>query len=270
MKLIAIFAIVTLAILSLVSTACAFEVSSSHPGAGETVTLTGTANPGQKVDFQTSFQMDLPVNSGRYEYLANGVDIPQKPNRFEVDATGVKDLNVGVKIGIWISKGFNATNGAASISHSDVPPGRYDLKVFGEALDTGGSVNLKVAAETAVNADAAGKYSLDIDTSGIPSGAYKIEGAGETRIIQVGGVEEAPNVDLKAVSGSPSLPVANGETGSATKVSTSGKQTAANSVPQKPTENASTGQNISASQQPAKTEKGFVDWLKDSLTGFFG
>jgi hypothetical protein len=90
LKLIALIAIIALA-----STACAFDVSSSHPGPGDAVTLTGTANPGQKVDFQTSFQMDLPVNSGMYEYIANGVIIPQKPNRFEVAATGVKDLNVG-------------------------------------------------------------------------------------------------------------------------------------------------------------------------------
>ena len=265
MKLLAI-----LAILSLASTAYGFEVSSSHPGPGEIVTLTGTANPGQKVDFQTSFQMDLPVNSGMYEYVANDVDIPQKPNRFEVAATGVKDLNVGVKIGFWISKRFNATNGEASISHSDVPPGRYDLKVFGEAMDGGRSVNLKVAAETVVNADTAGKYSLDIDTSGTPSGAYKIEGAGETKIIQVGRVEEAPEVDLKAVSGSPPAQVASAETGPGDSGSPSGKETVTNSVEQKTIENASGGQNMIGSQQPADKEKGFVDWLKDSLTGILG
>jgi len=262
--------IALIAIMALASTACAFDVSSSHPGPGDIVTLTGTANPGQKVDFQTSFQMDLPVNSGMYEYVANGVDIPQKPNRFEVAAVGVKDLNVGVKMGIWISKRFTATNGKASISHSDTPPGRYDLKVFGQALDGASSVNLKVVAETAVNADSAGKYSLDIATSGIPSGAYKIEGAGETKIIQVGGVEQAPKVDLKAVSAPPSAPVASAETGSVNSGSPSSKENVANSVPQKTTENASVGQNMSASQEPAKTEKGFVDWLKDTLAGIFG
>jgi hypothetical protein len=265
MKLIAV-----LAILSLVSTACAFEVSSSNPGPGETLTLTGTADPGQMVDFQTSFQMDLPVNSGKYEYVATGVDIPQKPNQFAVTATGIKDLNVGVKIGIWISKGFTATNGVATVSYSDVPPGRYDIKVFGEALDGGRSVNLKVAAETAVDANTAGKYSLDIDTSGIPSGAYKIEGAGETKIIQVGGVEEAPKAEKRTAQTLPSTPVASTETGSGYSGSPSGKETIANSVEQKPTENASGGQNMSGPRQPAKKENEFVNWLEDSLTGIFG
>ena len=252
--------------MAMASTACAFEVSSSNPSPGEKVTLTGTANPGQKVDFQTSFQMDLPVNSGTYEYVANGVDIPQKPNRFEVDATGVKNLNMGVKIGIWISKGFNATNGKASVSHSDIPPGRYDLKVFGDALNGASSVNLKVVAETAVNADSAGKYNLDIDTSGIPSGAYKIQGAGETRTIQVGGVEGTG----KAVSASPSVPTANAETGTTAKASPSSKQTTANSVPQKPTENPLVGQAMSGSQQPAKKDEGLVNWLENSLKSIFG
>lgn len=265
MKLIAI-----LTILSLASTACAFEISSSHPSPGETVTLTGTANPGQKVDFQTSFQMDLPVNSGKYEYLATGVDIPQKPNQFAVTATGIKDLNVGVKIGIWVSKGFTATNGVATVSHSDVPPGRYDLKVFGEALDGGKSVNLKVAAQTAVNADTAGKYSLDIDTSGIPSGAYKIEGAGETKIIQVGGVEEAPKVEEEIAQAPPSTPVVSTETGSGDGGSPLGKETAANSVPQKPTKSALGEQYTSGTQPPAGQEKGFVGWLQDSLQGILG
>lgn len=252
--------------MALASTACAFDVSSSNPDPGERVTLTGTANPGQKVDFQTSFQMDLPVNSGTYEYVASGVDIPQKPNRFEVDASGVKDLNMGVKIGIWISKRFNATNGKASISQSNIPPGRYDLKVFGEALDGTSRVNLKVVAETAVNANSAGKYSLDIDTSGIPSGAYIIKGAGETRTIQVGGVKETQN----AASELASVPVESSETGSSTKVSPSFKQTVTNSVPQKPTENASVVQNTSSSQQPGGQERGFIGWLQDSLQGIFG
>jgi len=86
----------------LASTACtcAFEISSNHPSPGETVTITGSANPGQEIKFQTSSQMSLPVNSGRYEYETSSVEIPQKPNRFAVKVGGVKDLNVGVKIGI--------------------------------------------------------------------------------------------------------------------------------------------------------------------------
>jgi hypothetical protein len=201
MKLIAV-----LIILSLASTAFAFEVSSSNPSPGEKVTITGTANPGQEVEFKTSFQMSLPVASGKYEYESSGVEVPQKPNTFAVTATGVKDLNVGVKMGIWISKRFTATNGVASISQSNVPPGRYDLKVFGVALDGSSNVNLDVMAKTAVKADSSGKYSLSIDTSGIAAGAYKIEGEGETKIIQVGGGKEEPQSKAEPVLVSSSTP----------------------------------------------------------------
>lgn len=192
--------IVVLIIFILSSAAYAFEISSYNPGPGEKVTLTGTANPGQEVEFKTSFQMNLPVTSGRYEYEASGVEVPQKPNTFAVTATGVKDINVGVKIGIWISKRFTATNGVASISQSNVPPGKYDLKVFGQATEDKSSVNLDVMAKTAVKADSAGKYSLSIDTSGIASGAYKIEGAGETKAIQVGGGKDASQSKAEPVS----------------------------------------------------------------------
>lgn len=193
---------VAIIIFSIAFTACAFDISSSNPSPGEKVTLTGRANPGQDVEFRTSFQLSLPVNSGRYEYQASGVEIPQKPNTFAVTANGVKDLNVGVKIGIWISKRFSATNGAASISQSDVPPGKYDLKVFGEAMDGKTSVSLDVMAKTAVKADSSGKYSLSIDTSGVADGAYKIEGSGETKVIQVG-----KGAQTASASVGPSIPV---------------------------------------------------------------
>jgi hypothetical protein len=222
--------IAVLIILTLASAACAFEVSSSNPSPGEKVTITGTANPGKEVEFRTSFQMSLPVASGRYEYESSSVEVPQKPNTFAVTATGVKDLNVGVKIGIWISKRFTATNGVASISQSNVPPGRYDLKVFGEALDGGSSINLDVVAGTAVKADSAGKYSLSIDTSGIAAGAYKIEGAGETKIIQIGEGKEEFQSDANPASASSSAPASHASSGeesqsSSTQISSDGVAT---------------------------------------------
>ena len=93
-----------------------FEVSSTNPSPGEIVTITGSGNPGQEVEFQTSFQMDLPVVSGKYEYEASSIKIPQKPNQFGVTVEGVKDLNLGVKIGLWITKGFKAKDGVVSLS----------------------------------------------------------------------------------------------------------------------------------------------------------
>jgi hypothetical protein len=162
--------------------ACAFEATLS----GSTVSVTGTTSPGEQISLRSSFTMNLLVSGGQYEYETR-VEIPPEPNRFSVTARNVKDFNAGVKMGIWITKRFQANGGTASISHANVPAGSYDLKMFGEALPGSNTVPVDVVAETQVKADAGGKYNLDIDTSGVPAGEYKIEAAGETRTIQIGG-----------------------------------------------------------------------------------
>ncbi len=183
-------ALLFFSLVFLLSTCSAFDISPSNPHPGDKITITGTATPGELVNFKCSFAMDLPVSNGQYEY-ETGVEIPQKPNNLAVTAKNVKDLNLGVKMIIWITKRFEASDGAASISQSDVPPGRYDLKMFGTAADGASNVAVEVNAETAVVADSSGKYSLVIDTSGIPSGDYRIEGDGDSKVIHFGGASSA-------------------------------------------------------------------------------
>jgi hypothetical protein len=173
----------------------AFETTIS----GNTVSVTGTASPGEQVSLRSSFTMNLPVSGGQYEYEAN-VEIPQEPNRFSVTARNVQDFNAGVKMGIWITKRFQANGGTASISHADVPPGRYSLKMFGEALPGSDTVPVEVVAETRVKADAKGKYSLDFDTSGVPAGEYRIEAAGDAKTIQIGGSSQGTSITPSATS----------------------------------------------------------------------
>lgn len=156
-----------------------------NPGPGEEIAISGIADPNEEVRLHSSFQMDLPVTGGKYEYETS-VEIPQKPNRFTVTARNVKDLSAGVKMVIWITKRFEASGGVATVSQSDVPPGRYALKMFGEASPGATVVPVKVEAETAVLADSKGKYSLAIDTSGIPAGDYRIEGDGDSKTIRIG------------------------------------------------------------------------------------
>ena len=175
-----------LALLLLISIGSGFEISSSNPNPGDRVMLNGIASPGEQVSLRSSFTMNLPVAAGQYEYETR-LDVPQKPNRFTLTVRNIKDFNAGVKIGIWITKGFAASDGTVTLSQADVPPGTYDLKMFGEALPGSSQVPVQVVAETTVQADPQGKYGMAIDTSGIPGGDYIIEGAGDNKTIHIGG-----------------------------------------------------------------------------------
>jgi len=179
-----------LALLLLISFGSGFEVSPSNPNSGDRVILNGIASPGEQVPLRSSFSMNLPVAAGQYEYETR-LDIPQKPNKFTLTVRNVKDFNAGVKLGIWITKGFAASDGTATISQADVPTGTYDLKMFGEALPGASQVPVQVVAETTVKADSQGKYGMEIDTSGIPNGDYRIEGAGDSKTIHIGGSSQS-------------------------------------------------------------------------------
>lgn len=181
-----IFTLVAIFIIMAISVGLAFELSPENPTPGQEVILTGTAKPGEELTFQSSFTMDLPVTGGEYGYETT-VQVPQKPNRFTVSANNVQDFYAGVKFGIWITKSFQASGGTVRISQADVPPGRYNLKVFGKALPGSTQVPLNIEAQTQVHSDFAGKYKLIIDTSGIPAGDYRIQGAGDAKAIRLGG-----------------------------------------------------------------------------------
>ena len=154
---------------------------------------------------QSSFQMDLPVSGGRYEYETS-VEIPRQPNRFTVSASNIKDLGVGVKMVIWLTKSFAAPGGTATLSQSNVPPGRYNVKLFGESLPGAASVSVKVSADTTVQADTKGQYSLVLDTAGVPAGDYVIAEGGETRVIHLGATAESESSQPSAPA--PTLPTA--------------------------------------------------------------
>ena len=181
-----IFTLVAVFTYFVISVGLAFELSPANPAPGQEVTLTGTAKPGEELSFQSSFTMNLPVTGGEYGYETT-IQVPQKPNRFTVSANNVQDFYAGVKFGIWITKIFQANGGTARISQADVPPGRYNLKMFGKALPGSTEVPVNIEAQTQVQADSAGKYKLAIDTSGIPAGDYRIQGAGDAKTIRLGG-----------------------------------------------------------------------------------
>lgn len=187
-------AMAALIVLILLPLSSAFDLSPSDPDSGDKITLTGSATPGEQLSFRSSFSLNLPVTGGQYQYETS-LQIPQKPNSFLVSARNVQDLNAGVKMGIWLTKRFQAKEGTASLSQDDVPPGRYDIKMFGESMPGAATVSVDVVAETATRADSLGKYNLVIDTTGIPNTEYRIAGAGDVKTIRLGGSSQSTSRD---------------------------------------------------------------------------
>lgn len=118
-----------------------------------------------------------------YSYDLPGIHMPNKPNNFTVVASGVKNLNVGVKkdpkegganfTRTWISTRANAgEDGIARIENDMISPGRYQFKIFGEAIDNATQVTLemKVVKKLLIN----GRFDLALNTSGFPSSNYSI------------------------------------------------------------------------------------------------
>lgn len=184
----ALILLLAVSALALICTpAMAFETSVTD----SSVTITGKAAPDDQLRFAASFHMQLPVEAGQYQYETS-ISVPQKPNRFAVRVQNVQDLNAGMKMGVWLTKHFEASSGVATLSQSNIPMGRYNLKIFGQALTGRSSVPVDVSVETEVKANKNGDYSLTIDTTGIPHGEYTIRGAGKTKTINVGQSGQSP------------------------------------------------------------------------------
>jgi PKD repeat protein len=159
------------------------EISPPQPVQGDTMTIVVKADPGEQISVQIRFKKDLQVSGGTYLLELRGVEVPQKPNSFSVKATNVKNLVVAVRLGIWISLSKEATNGVATMSQSDVPSGRYDFQVKGDAVPGASKVTLEVTARTTVTVGSDGSYSISYDTSSIPAGTFTVDVGGVTRTV---------------------------------------------------------------------------------------
>lgn len=139
--------------------------------------------------FNVSFRPITNKLSG-YAYDAEGIYMPAMPNNISVSATGVKNLNIGLKkqqgsyenssnvwadkaTRMWISAQEKADHhGVATIESYLLSPGIYHVKIFGDAAENVTKVNLTMTLVKKIVVS--GPLNLSLNTTGFPDGDYSI------------------------------------------------------------------------------------------------
>lgn len=76
-----------------------WELFPENPVVGDMIEIRGVNFTGETADVLVSYEKEVQVSEGRYEYLLENVEIsPGFKNRFSVEAKGADDLNVRVKM----------------------------------------------------------------------------------------------------------------------------------------------------------------------------
>ncbi|WP_229395419.1 hypothetical protein [Methanosarcina sp. DH1] len=141
--------------------------------AGDVIEIKGTGFVGDTAKVQVSFEKDVTVQDGKYEYMLENIIIPSGfDNSFTVQATGADELNVRAKIILWLTKSAKAQNGIATVSQTGVPPGTYNIRIDGKA--SGSTVKLKITAVQEVEVDSEGNLNYEYNTKSIPAGSFKV------------------------------------------------------------------------------------------------
>ena len=173
------------------ATANSWKLVPENPVVGDTIEIRGTNFTGETADVLVSFEKNVQVSEGRYEYLLENVEIPPGfKNLFSVQATGADDLNVRVKMILWISRNAEAKEGIASISQSAVPPGTYRIRIDGKSNSS--EVKLKITGLQRVKVDS-GNFSYKYNTKSIPSGSFEIKAGNITKQITLKPAENLPS-----------------------------------------------------------------------------
>lgn len=160
-----------------------FEIIPPEPRAGDNVTICGTSSA-ESVDIAMTFTRTVPVKCGKYKYRMPDTEVPERPNRLTVRAESVKNLKVRVKILFWITRRTRASDGVAEICECDVPSGKYDIRIEGDAAEGQSGVDLTVAASRNIKVES-GKFEETFSTRTIPADEFELTVAEQTEVIQL-------------------------------------------------------------------------------------
>lgn len=144
------------------------------PLVGDTLTITGSTDPEAKVKVKVSFEKKVPVIDGKYEYNMDKVEIPDGPNKFTIKGRKAKDLSFSVKMFITYTRTFEANSDEAVYSEENVPSGKYDISIHGQAKEGEKEVIIYLEAAEIIDADNEGKFTYDYNTAALPAGDFNL------------------------------------------------------------------------------------------------
>ncbi|MBA2851407.1 hypothetical protein HNP86_001560 [Methanococcus maripaludis] len=193
-KILMIFSL--LFIISSVNAVSDVAVSPETPEVGDTIILTGKADPNEEISCSAWFEINPIISQPYYGALLYDVSIPEPPNNFKVTATNVQGLDVSIKMGVWVTISADAdSSGKAVVSKSNVPEGIYDIKLGEKIKDTSKPVTLTIYASTKIQADENGNFEYRYSTDSIDEGTtIYLNIGGVSKEVTVQGTTPAPVV----------------------------------------------------------------------------
>lgn len=191
-------------VISSISAISNVQIEPTNPNVGDVVTISGIANPNEEIPIQAEFSVIPLTSNPYYGYLMYDVNIPNTPNNFKVIGENVNDLQISVKMGMWITKSAVANgDGVAIVSKSNVPVGTYDMKIGGTIKNISKPVNLKISASTTISANSNGNFKYTYNTNNIPEGTtvYLNIGGIKKQIVVGGNLPSPPSQSLQTPIG---------------------------------------------------------------------
>ena len=234
------FIITSLSFVSLLSISPAvaavsgWEFSPQEPVSGDILNIQGSASPEEDIDAFVTFEKTIFVSGEKFEYILEDVKIPEgMNNRFTVEATGAKNLNVRVKMVVWVTKSSEASGDTAIVSQSSVPSGTYRIKIDGGTGEGVSKVKLKITAFQGLKADSNGKFTYSYSTKSIPSGNFDIKVGGITKTVTIKSEENSGSTSDSPSDSSSTDTSSKGSTSSDSsfKDSSSEKSSSSSSIP---------------------------------------
>lgn len=162
-----------------------WSILPSDPHVGDMLDIKGKTDPGENIGMAVSFTLQVPVIDNRYRYIFKGVRIPGGSNSFRVRSQKVEDLIFIVRMFTDFKRSFDAEQGIAEFFEKNVPAGKYEIVIEGDALDGEKEVKVDLIASQTIKADEEGNFHHKYDTGALPEGDFTVRIGNSEKVIKL-------------------------------------------------------------------------------------